>query len=437
MKNIQFDRKEIIRKLAEERYNAIDLNYDSLVLENDRRKVFYELQVHQIELEMQNEELRKTQLELDEAREKYFKMYNLAPIGYISLSDKGLITEANMTVTNLFGVDKINLINKPLSQFILPDDQDIYYLYFRKLILTEEKQQFELRMKNKAQESLWIEFTGITYRRYDGTIICNATIRDMTKWKLAEEEIHRKNIELAELNASKDKFFSIIAHDLRSPFNGFLGLTRIIFENFHNFSLNELLDIIKSMKLSAGNLYQLLENLLEWSSMQRGISDFLPVTCNIKFMIERNIAISGDTVKQKVIKIENNIDEELKVTADERILNSVIRNLISNAVKFTPNGGKIEIGLLKKLSDNLKPSDNPNNCIIFIKDSGIGMTEEILSKLFKIDQKVTRQGTENEPSTGLGLLLCKEFIERHGGMIWVESEVGRGTAFYFSIPIAT
>jgi signal transduction histidine kinase len=152
----------------------------------------------------------------------------------------------------------------------------------------------------------------------------------------------------------------------------------------------------------------------------------------LSFIVKQILEVQSVVAKAKAIQFINNIPEEAMVTADVPMLNTLLRNLISNALKFTQRGGKIEIGIVNEPSEVLKLSGDCT--VIYIKDNGIGMDEEIRTHLFKMDSKVSRPGTENEPSTGLGLLLCKEFVEKHGGKIWVESEVGKGSTFYFSLP---
>ena len=253
----------------------------------------------------------------------------------------------------------------------------------------------------------------------------------------SQTELKKSNTLLLEINSEKDKFFSIIAHDLKSPFIGFLGLTKIMAEQIQDISIKEIYEFSKKMRDSADNLYKLLNNLLEWSRMKRGVTEFNPEMCILPYLIKQNIDIVTEFAKQKNIEIKNNIPEDFSVTADVPMLNTVIRNLISNAIKFTPRGGKIEIGATDEPSEGFKPSEgSESNYVIYVKDNGIGMSSDIIDKIFKIDAKVTRPGTEGESSTGLGLLLCKEFIEKHGGRIWVESEVGKGSTFYFILPIA-
>jgi PAS domain S-box-containing protein len=240
--------------------------------------------------------------------------------------------------------------------------------------------------------------------------------------KMTEEEIKLKNELLQALNAEKDKFFSIIAHDLRGPLSAFVDATQIITEEIQTMSMEDIKDITSSMKTSATNIYSLLENLLEWSRLRRGAMDFIPEIFNLKKKTKACIDVLIETFRKKGIRLDINIPDELEILADSHMFETVIRNLVSNAIKFTPVGGKVTVEA--NLNDN-------HLAEIKIRDSGIGMTPELISKLFQLNEKTSRPGTEGEPSTGLGLLLCKEFIEKHNGKIWVESEVGKGSTFYF------
>ena len=242
--------------------------------------------------------------------------------------------------------------------------------------------------------------------------------------KKAEEEINLKNEQLQAINAEKDKFFSIIAHDLRGPLSAFVAATQILTEEIQTMEIEEIKDITLSMKTSASNIYSLLENLLEWSRLRRGGMDFVPVKLNLKKIIGESIAVLSESASKKGIEIEATIPDKLEILADNHMFESVIRNLISNAIKFTTQGGKVKVTVHSKEDHSTE---------IKISDSGIGISPGLISRLFQINEKTSRPGTDGEPSTGLGLLLCKEFIEKHGGKIWVESEVGLGSTFSFSI----
>lgn len=258
------------------------------------------------------------------------------------------------------------------------------------------------------------------------------TARDVTLTKQFEsektaalEQLQKSEDNLLKINAEKDKFFSIIAHDLRSSFSGFLGLTEIMVEDLPGLTMEEILDLSLSMKNSAANLFRLLENLLEWARMRQGLIPFDPKLIQLLPLVDDSVKTIHESAKCKNIEIVYNIPESVVVFADKNTLQTVIRNLVSNAVKFTPQGGKI----------NINCKDTPEKEVeISIKDSGIGMSCTMVDNLFRLDVKTNRLGTDGEPSTGLGLMLCKEFVEKHGGKLRVESEVGNGSTFYFTIP---
>ena len=243
--------------------------------------------------------------------------------------------------------------------------------------------------------------------------------------KKAEEEIVLKNELLQTINIEKDKFFSILAHDLRGPLSAFVAATQILTEEILTMELEEIKEITESMKSSATNIYSLLENLLEWSRLKRGAMDFVPLVFNLKKRSEDCIRVLSETAVKKGIKIDIIIPDDLEIYADNHMFDTIIRNLTSNAIKFTAVGGMVRITADRKPDHTIE---------INISDSGIGMTPELKNKLFLINEKTSRKGTEGEASTGLGLLLCKEFIEKHEGKIWVESEVGKGSTFTFSLP---
>lgn len=256
----------------------------------------------------------------------------------------------------------------------------------------------------------------------------NKAFIELQKRVEAEERIKEYAAKLEIINSTKDKFFSIIAHDLRSPLGAFIGLTKTMAENIWEFSITELQDLCKKMNQTSNNLFSLLENLLQWSRMQRGIMVFNPEPCQIDLIIKNILNISNEYARQKNIAIDNKITTEIHATADVQMLNAILRNLITNAIKFTHRGGNIQIGTLTP--------DNPdaNEVCLYVKDTGIGMNEKTLTQIFQLDKIVSNPGTENESSTGLGLILCKDFIEKHQGKIWVDSIEGKGSTFFFSIP---
>ncbi|MGG7035574.1 MAG: sensor histidine kinase [Flavobacterium sp.] len=240
--------------------------------------------------------------------------------------------------------------------------------------------------------------------------------------------IEKYSEKVTKINDSKNKFFSIIAHDIKSPFIGFLGLTQMLSEDIKQLSYEEIQELSKSMHKSANNLYELLENLLEWANIENGISEYKPKKLSVSEIVNKNIELHRDLLIQKNIELTNSITDSTEVLADKRMLNIILRNLISNAIKFTPHGGKIEIGIEKNKL-------NPAFQTIYVKDNGLGMSESTIEKVFKINAKTSELGTDGEKGTGLGLILCKEFINKNNGEIWIESQEGQGSTFYFTLPI--
>jgi len=235
-------------------------------------------------------------------------------------------------------------------------------------------------------------------------------------------KIKKQKKELETLNATKDRFFTIISHDLKNPFNTILGFADFMrSDDVDSQSKTMMANILYQ---SAESAYNLLNNLLEWSKSQMNRIDFIPEPLNLNLLCNGCIKVCKINAQKKGITITNQIKDDINIYADPNLFNTIMRNLISNAVKFTPLNGSVIIDA-KRMDTNIE---------ISITDDGIGMTKNQINNLFRIDKKESRSGTANEKGTGLGLLLCKEFVEKHNGQIWVESEVSKGSTFYFSIP---
>ena len=232
------------------------------------------------------------------------------------------------------------------------------------------------------------------------------------------------NNKLYELNASKDKFFSIIAHDLKNPFNTILGLSELLKDEIKSGNLETIDEYSGMIYSSTVQTLRLLENLLEWANSQRGKISFNPIPIKLRELFNEEFSVLNDMARGKNIEFKSSFSDNLTIIADKNMIRTILRNLISNAIKFTHKNGKVEI---KSMIIN-------NQVEISVSDSGIGMTKETSAKLFRIDANLSICGTENEKGTGLGLFLCKEFVEKHGGKIWVESEYGKGSVFKLVLP---
>jgi signal transduction histidine kinase len=240
-----------------------------------------------------------------------------------------------------------------------------------------------------------------------------------------KEVLIKMNEELHALNASKDKFFSIIAHDLKNPFNIIIGLSGILKEDGKSENPIAAKETASAINSSAVQTYRLLENLLDWANSQRGKISFNPEPINLSKIVKEEFNTLDDVAKGKNIELASYVESSIVIEADRNMIKTILRNLISNAIKFTNRNGKVEV---RAVIENKFAE-------ITVHDNGIGMSEETMHKLFRIDANLTTRGTENERGTGLGLFLCKEFVEKHGGKISVESKPAHGSVFRFVLPV--
>lgn len=244
--------------------------------------------------------------------------------------------------------------------------------------------------------------------------------------KEVNEKIELQNTQLQELNATKDKFFSIISHDIKGPLNSLTSFSSMLTNHFDALSKEEIQMLATDSDKSLKNLFAMLENLLEWARSQTGNIEFKPEIFDLNTLLAENKALLEGQAQNKRITILHDGTKQIKTQAHKNSINTVIRNLLSNSIKFTPEGGAI----------SLEAKGENQQVVVSISDTGVGMRKEIVDRLFRIDAKHSTKGTANEKGTGLGLILCKEFVEKNGGRIWVTSEEGKGSVFYFSLPVS-
>jgi signal transduction histidine kinase len=271
----------------------------------------------------------------------------------------------------------------------------------------------------------WIETLG-SIIDYNGNHAVLVVAVDITERKETESILIESEKQLQNVNAMKDKFFSIIAHDLKNPFNAIMGFSNLLFEAYDNFDEKQRKTFIKNICEASEGTYKLLQNLLEWSRTQTGNIDFNPVNVYLNPLIKENISIVKSAVDNKKMKISSSIPPRTRVFADENMIKTVVRNLLSNAIKFTKPGGEINISAVK----------NEESVEVCVSDTGVGVENKNLKRLFRIDDQYKTLGTNEEQGSGLGLILCKEFVEKNGGQIWAESEYGIGSKFKFTLPVS-
>ncbi|QCK16185.1 PAS domain-containing sensor histidine kinase [Mangrovivirga cuniculi] len=262
------------------------------------------------------------------------------------------------------------------------------------------------------------------YDDKNNIIAAIAIFDDITHRKTMENKIKKSEEYLNRLNSTKDKFFSIIAHDLRSPFSSILGLANLLEKQVKENNLDGIEEYSRLIKKSTKKAIELLENLIQWSRTQSDTITMAPENIDLKNLIPHVIGLLKYHAKQKYIDIKCDIPDKSKVKADPKMLRTILRNLISNAIKFTRENGEI----------NIKVEDQKSEYHVIIADNGVGIPKDKFEKLFNIEESTSMPGTKNETGTGLGLILCKEFVEKHGGNIWVDSMPGKGSTFTFTIP---
>ncbi len=355
------------------------------------------------------------------------------------IKTSSLLSECSMALGLYRDAYATLLVNRLMSDSLFNEKNlkkkiDIEYQY----IYEKEKQVQELERQkivsiNKQQKIiLYLFIVGFILMSLLILVVLRSFIRKRKANRILavqKERIEIKNKKLNELNATKDKFFSIIAHDLKSPFNVILSLTELLLDNHDDFDECETHEMIKSLNISSKDAFRLLENLLTWSRAQTGKMAYLPEKLNLRTVVLETIGVLQGQANIKDIQIRNRIQDRDFIFADKNMLSTIFRNLISNAIKFTPQGGEILIDANKVVGEN-----EQNFTRISVKDNGVGISKEMQAKLFDITENSSTEGTENETGTGLGLILCEEFIKKHQGGIFVESEKGKGSKFVFTIP---
>jgi PAS domain S-box-containing protein len=362
--------------------------------------------------------------EISEAKAHFELIFSTSPDAtVISRLSDGMFLDCNESYTKITGYKKEDISGKSSMEIELwkkPSERDEMVRIIRKNGFCEN---FEALFQRKDGGLI----TGLTSAKIITIVgvphILSVT-RDITDRKKIEEVINLKNEELVKINAEKDKFFSIIAHDLKTPFNAISGFSELLIEKVRekdSGGINKYADIILQ---SSRRGIDLLMNLMEWSQSKTGGMEFKPGNFEMENLINKVVLLFADIARQKSITISKPALHSLTVYADKNMISTVMRNLISNALKFTRPGGKISIAVEGK----------QNQIHVKVSDNGIGIEKNSLEKLFRIDENFSTPGTLNEKGTGLGLILCKEFVEKNGGKIWVESTPGKGSDFYFTIP---
>lgn len=332
------------------------------------------------------------------------------------------VIESNFDGMLVVDQDGMVLMNNPAAATMLNIASDqITGSPFGLPVSVDESSELEVINPDGSLKTLEMRFNSIKWINNPAFII---SLRDVTHRIKIAREIEQKNEELLKTNNEKDKFFSIVAHDLRSPFNAIMGFSELLKEQIKENDLEGIANYADLILKSSNRAMNLLTNLMEWSQAHTGRMVFAPELFDINRLIQDTMMLFSDAAGQKSIEIQSRLPESLPVFADKSMISTVLRNLVSNAIKFSKPGSFIT------LAAEIKPGE----CIISVEDQGVGIPPETMKKLFGIGENYSTPGTQNEKGTGLGLILCREFVEKHKGIIRAESKPGKGSTFYFTIP---
>ncbi|PKL82885.1 MAG: hypothetical protein CVV24_07770 [Ignavibacteriae bacterium HGW-Ignavibacteriae-3] len=383
----------------------------------------------------------KYEVELKEARDKYSHLFHEIKAAIYESTPDGKLTDLNPAGMELLGIkskDQFPQIDIARDFYLNPEDRIAIHNEVEKNGFVKD---YELNLKTLSNNVLTVRETSTAVKNNSGKVVAyRGILRDITESKKNEDklkqlverlefvnkQLSKSEVELKNTNATKDKFFSIIAHDLRSPFSSLLSFSEFLIEDIETLDKTETKLFAEKIHEAARNVFSLLENLLQWSKIQSGKIPYSPISFNAAFKINQVITLLSNNAKSKNIKIVNEILNNTIVFADEDMMFSVVQNLLSNAIKFTRQGGIIIF----------KSAILENEIEISISDNGVGIKEADLQKLFRLDAHHTTYGTNDEKGSGLGLLLCQEMIERNRGKIRVSSILNEGTTFTFSLPKA-
>lgn len=432
------DPESFIRKVKELYQSDEEISFDILEFKDGRTferyskpQIFEGNSVGRVWSFHDISELKHVENELKKSEEKFRTFFEKSPIGIEIYDSSGFQTDSNNAALEIFGIKE--------------KDYSLGFNIFEGTSLSDDS-------KNKLRSGIPIDYTATfnfdkirelkqydTYRKGTAELHYAITplrtnhdnyvqgylfmVQDITSRVQAEKALKENESRLLKLNATKDKFFSIISHDLRGPFNGILGFSNILVSQVKEkdyAGIEEYAEIIQSSAYRAMNL---LTNLLEWSNSQSGRMEFNPEHIEIVVLINEVTELLNDSAIQKSITIIKDLPHNAVFFADKAMLATIIRNLVSNSIKFTNPGGEVKISA----------SLNKDILLVTIADNGIGLNQKKLNDIFRIDKNTSTKGTLNEYGTGLGLILCKEFVEKHNGKIWVESEPEKGSTFYFTL----
>jgi len=386
--------------------------------EEDKSKLIEELSIHQEELKIQNEELMAVKAELETSQAKYFHLYDLAPVGYIALNQDLLIREANLAATELLGTDRNIAINKAISTFIPPEFHELLYLHYRRLTQSDGKQKNVLAIRREGDELL-VQFESNLIEDGPETGYFRTILTDVTDLRRAQQAEKAFSDEVQRSNAELQQFAYVASHDLQEPLRMVMSYLALLNKKFGDKLPPQAKEYMSTATEGAERMRQLVNDLLQYSRIETKSTEFSSVDMNsVAKAVTNDLHIAIDEANAEVI-----VGELPTVLADETHMKQLLTNLISNAIKFhNDERPRVEVTARSRR----------NEFVFAVRDNGIGIDPSYKERVFQMFQRLHTR--DKYPGTGIGLAISKKIVERHGGRIWFESELGKGATFYFTIP---
>ncbi|HIJ87927.1 MAG TPA: PAS domain S-box protein [Desulfuromonadales bacterium] len=413
-----------MRRRAEELFRTSESLIPETTTPEETRHLLHELRVHQIQLEMQNEELRSIQDELDVSQARYFDLYDLAPIGYLTFGEPGLIREANLAAANMFGVARDKLIKQPIKRFLCKDDQDFFYQHRQQAFTSSGPQVAEMLFKRPDGSSFraHVQATPAAGGEFWIALI------DISERKRAEDELLQAKAAAETANIAKSQFLSIMSHEIRTPMNGILGMVQLLRHTKLTPEQREFTEIAMD---SGSKLVALLNDILDLAKIEAGAIEMVIADFDLPLMIAETNSILLCQSREKEVRLTSAIDAEVPtvVRGDAGRLRQILTNLVGNAVKFTPQGS-ITLQIQKESEDALSTTLR-----FAVSDSGIGIASDKLEHIFEPFTQANGTTTRTYGGSGLGLSICKRLAALMGGAIGVESAEGKGSTFCFTVVV--
>jgi len=387
------------------------------------RKAHHEMEVHQIELEQQNEELRHMQNELDSVRARYFDLYDLAPIGYLTLNEHGFFLEANLAASSMLGLERKFLLKNTISKFIFPEDENVYYLHRKKLVELNDVQAYEMRLLRADGSFFWANLRAVPAHNCEQWI----TFIDITERKLAEEELLQAKATAELANSAKSQFLANMSHEIRTPMNGLLGMAQLL-------EMTELTteqrEYTAALKQCGKNLMSLMNDILDLTKIEAGKITIELAEFSLHQCIKDIVLMQKQVINEKGLQLDVNVAEDIPyiMVGDQLRIKQILLNLIGNSVKFTKQGNiSISVRLVELHDSNVIVQ-------LAVQDSGIGISSGSLDQIFNPFVQEDGSTTRNFGGTGLGLTISRRLVELMGGNISVESTQGAGSCFTVTLP---